>query len=223
MLSVTIPEQAKPLIRYIGAASDEDFDAVKDIVSTTPPNLRFEKFAEQTKDRLSKLSPEIADLASIITNISRSIKEGVSASEIAEGVANVAVPPPSAEFSPQSRAEAISRIKNRLVALLDIHSVKIFARASEVQHEYEDVFISARIMSDMRTVFAPDTAEPTGVMIVHNLKVRSIRDGAYCNRYFAMDDADLDFLQQAIQRAKDKSKSLQAVIGKSGLTYFDSH
>jgi hypothetical protein len=115
-------------------------------------------------------------------------------------------------------------LEGRLAALLGIQSLKLWAKASDVQHQYEDIFFGARIISDIRTVFESDGVKPLGAMVVHNLEIKSGRGGFHQShdKFYALDNADLDILEQVIQRAKNKTASLENIIKQSNLTYFQS-
>jgi hypothetical protein len=74
----------------------------------------------------------------------------------------------------------------------------------------------------MRTVFDPEDSQPSGALIVHNLKITSFRGGEFEETYFALDNADLVILRKVLDRAEAKTASLESVIAKTGLKYFES-
>jgi len=216
VLTVNIPEQAKPILGLLGTMHDQDFEAISAALTGAPANLRAEKFMGQVKALVSGMRPEIADLVEIVANLSRSPRDvSVTIEELSKSVAALV-------FAQNPQYLAV--LENRLISLLSIKSLKLYARASDVQHQYEDLFFGARIISDIRTVFEPDGTKPLGAMIVHNLKIthgqpdQSFRD----EKFYALDDADLDILQEAIKRAREKAKSLEVIIDQAKLTYFPS-
>lgn len=221
MLTVNIPDQVKPLIERLATMPGEEFDAIMAALNTAPPNLRVETFNGQVKELLAGKGPEVADLVDIIMGLSRSPRDSsVTVEELAASVASEVLKRKGEHPGDPKLLEG------RLSALLGIQSLKLYARANEVQHQYGEVFFGARIISDIRTVFEPDGTKPLGAMVVHNLKITSGHGPfhqQHHDHFFALDNADLEILQRVIERAKDKTVSLEGIIkNQPNLTYFQS-
>jgi hypothetical protein len=217
MLTVNMPDEALTHIEQLGSMSEEAFQVLKAAFSTAPPNLRIDTFSEQVKNSVTRALPEMADIAGIIIGLSRSPRDSsVSVEELASSVAGEILKRKGEHPDPVL-------LENRLSGLLGIQSLKLWAKAANVQHQYEEIFSAARIISDIRTVFEADGVTPLGAMVVHNLKITSV-DGhhKFHDRFLALDNADLDILKEVLQRATDKTGSLENIIMKSGLTYFQS-
>ena len=218
MLTVNIPDQAQSLIQRLETMPEEEFEAIRVALGAAPPNLRLDTFNQQVKKILSERYPEIADLVDVITGLSRSSPRDASVSieELAASITAEVLKRKGEHPNP-------ALLEGRIAVLLGIPPLKLWAKASNVQHQYEEIFFEARIISDIRTVFEPDGTTPLGAMVVHNLKITSA-DGRhqYHDHFFALDNADLEILQSVIQRAKEKTESLETIIRKSDLTYFQS-
>jgi hypothetical protein len=217
MLTVNMPDQAQSLIERLGLMPKEAFEALRAALGTAPPNLRIDTFNEQVKKLVSGIMPEMADLVDVITQLSRTPRDAsVSVEELASSIVGEILKRKGEHPDP-------ALLESRLSALLGIPSLKLWAKASNVQHQYEEIFSAARIISDIRTVFEADGVTPLGAMVVHNLKITSI-DGRhqFHDRFLALDNADLEILQEVLQRARGKAGSLEGIIMKSGLTYFQS-
>jgi hypothetical protein len=218
MLSVNIPDQARPLIERLAVMTEEEFESIRSALSTAPPNLRLETFNEEVKKVLSGKIPGSADLVDIITGLSRAPRDAsVTVEELAASVTSEVLKRKGEHPDP-------AILEGRLAALLGIQSLKLWAKASDVQHQYEDIFFGARIISDIRTVFESDGVNPLGAMVIHNLEIKSGRGGFHQlhDKFYALDNADLDILEQVIQRAKTKTVSLENIIKQANLTYFQS-
>ena len=212
-----MPDEAKSLVERLGFISEEEFQALRAAFGTAPPNLRIDTFSEQVKNLIAGMMPEIADLVGVIIGLSRSPRdESVRVEELASSVVSEILKRKGEHPDPVL-------LENRLSGLLGIQSLKLWAKASNVQHQYEEIFSAARIISDIRTVFEADGVTPLGAMVVHNLKITSV-DGhhKFHDRFLALDNADLEIMQQVLQRALDKTGSLEGIITKSRLTYFQS-
>jgi len=78
----------------------------------------------------------------------------------------------------------------------------VTAKVLSVRTEYENVFCTARILTDIRPVFGPDTAQaPLAAAIVHTLHIEHHTGNSHKDFYVAMDDVDLRKLQVLIDRA----------------------
>ena len=149
MLTVNIPDEAKFRLVLLAVMSDQIFDGISIALNRASPNLRQEKFTEQFKSAATGMSAEIAELLDVIIHLSRSYRDAsVSVEELASGVASIISAPEKYKDTFDPRI-----LERRLLALLSIQSLKLYARAADVQAQYEDLFFGARIISDIRTVF----------------------------------------------------------------------
>jgi hypothetical protein len=112
--------------------------------------------------------------------------------------------------------------EEKLKSLLNIEPLELSTRAFDIQHEYEKVFRAARIITDIRPVFDVPGAEAIGAMIVHNLSVKYFQDGENKEILFALDDADVTALRKVLEKAEIKSKTLEQLVEKAGVYYFES-
>jgi hypothetical protein len=118
--------------------------------------------------------------------------------------------------------DVVSRFKQRLLRLLSISSLQLVAKAHDVLLEHEQTFSSARILSDIRPVFAENVEDPpSAAVIVHMLNI-SYRK-AHQRREFvlALDVKDISYLIELLERAKAKTENLKSVIASSSMTYLD--
>jgi hypothetical protein len=113
-------------------------------------------------------------------------------------------------------------LERKLTALLEVQPLVVSAKAFDLQHEYEKLFMAARIVSDTRTVFNQAGTEAVGTMIVHNLNIKYSENGQFKEVFIAMDDADLAKLRRVLDRAEAKTTVLEKLIEKTGVRYFDS-
>jgi hypothetical protein len=215
MPTIHIPEYFRATVQHIGSISDDEFEALRERISALKPHVKPEKLVAQVdSDEDGSREVEIVQtLASLsIARLSRD----ASVSDFSRDVAR------STAKQPGSKVEDVVRLEARLKALLDIHAISISARAFDVQHEYERVFHSARIVTDVRPLFDASGTNATGAMIVHNLKISYVQNAQQKAVMFALDDADLAELKKLLERAEMKSDVLAKLISKAGVPYFES-
>ena len=112
-------------------------------------------------------------------------------------------------------------LERKLTALLGVESLVISAKAFDVQHEYDKLFITARIITDTRAVFNQAGTEAVGTMIVHNLNIKYSENGQFKEAFIALDDADIAKLRRVLDRAEAKTAILEKLIEKTGIRYFE--
>ena len=189
-------------------------DALSHIgVTLKPPNLAAQIQAQAPIPSL-ELDPIIQTLVGLS---SARVSSDVSLENFSRDVARS-----FAERRNKPKDYDESSFTQRLMSLLGIESLALSARAADIQHDYEKVFASARIISDIRSVFGTSNVEISGAMIVHNLKVTYFEEGRIREVFFALDNADLVNLRKVIDRAEVKTAQLEGAIKKADIQYFES-
>ena len=110
----------------------------------------------------------------------------------------------------------------RISALLRTRALLVSARANDLQHDFDRVFISAKIVSDVRSVFDQEGMKIQGSIIVHNLNVTYAQEGELKNFFVAMDGTDISKLRMVLDRADAKTGVLRGIIEESGSPFFET-
>jgi hypothetical protein len=109
--------------------------------------------------------------------------------------------------------DVVRKIENALPRLLDIDTIRLRAKAVDLQVDHAKAFQSVRILTDVRPVFAPkSTSEVKGALIFHSLKIDYFCDTETSEIFISLDDHDLALLRQAIDRAEAKARTLRAIL-----------
>ena len=226
MVTVSIPEPAKPIIERLIVMSDEELSAIKTALEKVPLSLRVDKYSEQLKRVVAKGTSEMQDVVQVIASLTFAPRDpSISAEVLAKAVATAVISRKDrTSEEAQKTASDLAILETRLRDLFNNPHLKIYSRATDVQHQYEHILTDARIMSDIRTVFDPDGdgSQPLGAMVVHTLKITHMSNRSYRDSYFALDNADLTILSKAIGRAAKKTASLEEIIRNNKLRYFES-
>lgn len=119
--------------------------------------------------------------------------------------------------------EARGLLRDRLLALASMVSVKTTANAVDLLTENERNYSRSRILTDVRHVFADDANErPIGAVIIETLALHMWdRNGEEQTVHVAMDEADLVELQRATERALDKTSNLKQMLSDQQMPYFE--
>lgn len=105
------------------------------------------------------------------------------------------------------------KFRANLTQLLSFESLSTASKAMHLKDDHERVFYLGRILTDARPVYGADTKEaPSAIVISHTLKLSFSKDDGFGDFYIVLDRDDLEFLQDLLERAKQKEDSLKNVF-----------
>lgn len=116
------------------------------------------------------------------------------------------------------------KFRTRLAQVLDIEVLSVAGKAVALHTEYENLFCSARILTDARPVFGADpSAPPSAMIIMHTLKLdyHSGSAGHIHEFYVALGSHDIGELQDVLMRAQQKADSLATVVSNAKVRLID--
>lgn len=118
--------------------------------------------------------------------------------------------------------EHLENFKRKLSALLNVNSLSIRTKASNLRLDHHNVLKDVSLITDMRPVFGSKVDEkPIGIVLAHTLKIIYEQDEELKNFYVALDDDDLTTFVNSLKRAQTKSESLRKFVNETGLQSFD--
>jgi hypothetical protein len=218
-----MPKEALPDLKTVTELDEKLFDSLLAAISATGPTLTGSKFDKNLREKVPTIKPgEIRGVLGVAFNLYSIRKKhdlSLSPQEFADAIADSDLISKAKGFSPEKR----KILSDRLTKLLGFDTtVGVTAKAVDVMTEHERIFCSARILSDIRPVFAktPEIAE--AAVIIHNLQISFHKCGEHKEAYFALDTSDLAKLKQVIERAEKKTTALQAILKQSRLPYLES-
>ena len=211
-----VPDRVKPVVTRIAALSTTDFNRFLEAIRTAQPALSIDHLATEVSQALSGIE-DVGEIVYTLASMNRfrlraghTVEQFVS--EIAASVDADAEPTPS--FDRMEFSERVS-------ALLNAESLLVSVRANDLQRNHDRVFLSARVASDIRSVFDPDGNEIQGSMIVHNMHLTYLQEDEVKGFFLAMDNADITKLKRVLDRVNAKTPILLRLIEKSGSQYFE--
>lgn len=114
--------------------------------------------------------------------------------------------------------EERSVLGTRLARLFETKALPILAKSVDVLTDHERLYLSGRVLSDVRSVFGPsDSIEPIAAVIVHHLRIDYQTREGQSGFYVAMDPTDLVELRDAVNRALEKGEALEALMAETGV------
>lgn len=210
MADLGIPPAYRAPLVVLARLGDEDASGlvtrIRDLAAYAPvPDIQV-AMTEAVGD-------EGAGLAAALLSI-RGLFRTMPAAELATMLSAVR----DLDLDPDERENLGERVR----ALLVTDVLSTTAVAVDLQTQNERNYQSARILTDLRPVFADDLDEaPTGGVIVETLQLQTwSRDGTVETIFVAMDEKDLTQLRVAVDRALKKTATLRRFMDDHDLTAF---
>lgn len=193
-------------------------------------NLKNVPIAQHPKKLAIKIAPLIKsikkeDLQSILWSVGSLFifreRKNISVSEIVEEVSRLILEKNIEGLKFEGDIE--NEFKVRLTKLLENEQLLLASKTTDIMTEYENVFLAARIISDIRPVFGFDTDTPKVGIIVHNLNIHYHQGESeeHSDIHLALDLDDLKKFKDVIERAEKKELALKTTIEKSGMSYLN--
>jgi hypothetical protein len=218
-MAFTVPKSARESLRYLLTMPDNDFDAVLTAMERMPVMI-------ETKDaeryRIEHAVDLPADAFKHALQAGLSLAYGRSSTRLANDEFIEQVLATADEWLGEKlTAENAARLRARLDALLSLSTLNAGAKAAELVFETTRHMTGARIITDVRPIFAQDVSQqPQTTLIIHTLKL-DYHEGhgkdSFGTFYTSVDWEDLGVLRAAIDRAIAKEESLRSMLGSAGI------
>ena len=213
-----IPEKFQRSFQRLATMSDRDFSRLRDALADTPPTFNVETFAERVAVKGSGLSPvEISELVAAISPLMSSVTDQDDIGSFAVMVSSSI----QANEKLDVGEEAGRKLESRLCQLFAIEdTLGTVARARAIYFFSGNDFCDVKVVTDIRPVFRSDpTVDPTAAVLVHDLQIgyHTDRDLDHQDFTVTLDEAELDQLQAAIERARAKAKTLTRMVERAGM------
>ncbi len=218
MPKLSIPDVYMAALDRLASMPEGDVVALRDALSNIGITLKPPSLLAQVRAQIKSPPPDLDEIIKMLVGLSSARATGeVSVDELATDVAGSV-----GLHRDKPKDYDQSTFVKRLTSLLGVESMALSARATDIQHDYAKVFTSARIISDIRSVFGIDKVDPVAAMIVHNFKVSYYEGGRIRQVFFALDNEDLATLRKVLDRAELKTTQLEQMIKRSGTQYLES-
>jgi hypothetical protein len=103
-------------------------------------------------------------------------------------------------------------------------ALALSAKAIFLLRDHNNIFASARVMTDLRPIFRSDVAiEPAAFLAVHTLKLSYDTSSGVDDFYVAMDRTDVTKMIDLLQRALEKEASLRDLTVSKGMFLLEAH
>lgn len=217
-MPLNIPHKHVETIFKIGRLSDLASEELISALSNASLASESGEMAAQIAQRVPSIP--IADLTSIVSTVYslyyvREFAEVRPSTFLKDLIAGLRE---SSESEVTFSADDLKVLRERLKRLLSIEELQTLSKAVRLQREGERLYCEAKILSDIRPVFAKDiSTRPSGAVITHTLKL-SYHEGKDHKEFFVvLDKEDLDALKEVVDRANAKGETLRGLLSEANL------
>lgn len=191
----------------------EKLDAVKHQIEAAKPRPlmprqllpEIARASDKGEDEAEQVLQTLLALQTAIRQ--RHVSADVVLEEIQHGIQNLKNPPWD-----QQQQEKWRSIQGSLKSLITSPALRLVSATLGVMYEYENLFLSSRIVTDIRPVFSEDIAEIEGAAVSHTLHIRYSSNEDVHRMSVAMDEADIQELEKQCQRALAKARTARRVM-----------
>ncbi len=202
-----IPSEEQGTLASLVTLSSEALVELGSALSAVKPTLDKEVLISQLRENPSLA--RVLDLDRIVASLINIAGTAYTAGVDTDDVIDAAIQTIKSDDVVELSEEEAETLRLRLSNLEKLPAIELIAKASELLKANERTFHSARIVSDLRPICLGEDTRIAGAVIVHQLAVRSSRNGRREVIYVALDSSDLTDLNEVILRAMKKDRVLR--------------
>lgn len=196
---------------------DETFYLLIDSLAKSPLVFSPANLAKKISS-IAKIESDVIGeiLASVGSLVPIRVRTEISPEEIASDISESIK---QAKLFDVSKDE--EKFRKRIVTLLENEQLYYSSKSVDLATDYENIFISAKINTDIRPVFGKNVADtPKAGLIIHNLQLHyhAGEEEGHRDIFVALDPTDIKNLQKVLSRAQEKEKTLKILLKNSGMT-----
>jgi len=216
MPPIRIPQRYRPGLAAVARLSEEETEALADALSDAPPQLAVSRLADRAREALPEADFDADALLQAVVSLVVLLPEsGDGADVLARDVSEADL-----DLGSMERATYASRLET----LMLLRSMFLTARATGLSVEHERVFHGARFLTDLRPVFNSDVAAGLQAVTIGTSMKLEFHPGGVGEIeaiFVAFGRADLEDLQEAVERALSKVEQLEKFVDAAKLPYWD--
>ncbi|MDJ0675380.1 MAG: hypothetical protein QNJ36_08395 [Calothrix sp. MO_167.B42] len=222
MTELQIPDEYKPGFNCLISIDSHTEEKLLEALRQSKPFLYLEDLALSIAENVNTLTvEELVSLIQVLISLYK-VKNYFDGS-INEVVERISQAIQNDDELTNVYDKKQQEFKQRLITFLEFDGVlSIASKAIELMHDYERIFKTSRVLTDMRPIFESDLEkEPACMATVHMLKIEyEDLDGTH-EFFVALDSADVKQLRKQLDRAEKKTKSIELMLNQANIPYLN--
>lgn len=220
LMALTIPRQMRDTVIKLFGLDASERRSILDVTRSVQPGSNVSVYEKELAKHLSQYTPEwISKFVKFFFSLYNITDIGDNAHTLARDFV-VAIRAIEDQTVKTASEEQFKEFEEFTYEVLTSHdSLGVGAKALRLMLEHEQNFLASEIFSDIRSVFSQDAPEkpPVAAVISHLLRITARRGQEDKSHFISMDYDDLLQLQQVVDRAIKKHKSLSTMLSNFGV------
>jgi hypothetical protein len=219
-MPLTVPPQHIEIIKKFVELPDEQITALLNALASAGPRFNVRDLADKALEHVKLPKELVRGMVQVVGSLyvtkdaQNAPMDAFVNEEVFSGLTKAGV------FSKESADAQWAKLRGFLTAALSLEdTVGTAAKAGHILTQHERIFVSARILTDVRAIFHVNTADkPHSALIVHMLRM-TYRDmhGNISNEFFALDSNDIRTFKGLIDRAIQKEETLKKMMADASV------
>jgi hypothetical protein len=220
---IRIPERYQLGIAKLISLPENALEELLSILNEIPTSLNLDSLKEYCVSRISSIrEQDVDEIISALDSLYYLKNEFDSSSEDFSDQILRAMDE-TGNKALKIDASLRESFRDRLIRLMNGKLLSIAVRSREVLYEQERTFGSARILSDIRSIFGGASENnPDAAIIVHTLKIHYIQNNEHKEFFVTLDTEDISFMIDTLIRAQEKEESLKSILTAANVPYIDA-
>lgn len=220
---VKVPEEHYQGLALIVALNDQTAGEFITALEQASPKLYPSDIVVEIGPKIPSIKPD--DLETIVDTLHTlyltKLHHELSPESLAEDVCEALAEDEEQDTGFTSENREV--FKERLTRLLNIESLTVLAKAFSVFRNQENMYCTARIVTDIRAVFGSNPeAPPPAAVLIHMVNLSYHHEGKLRDFYLALDADNVQELREVLDRADIKAKSLRSLLRGSKVVSLDA-
>ena len=210
----SIPTRFKKGFTELATLNDEQMTALQAALSEVPSSAYIEKLVDGIAEKKGLEKSVIEEILTSIAGMIPFLEEDNQIEEIVDDTVAICL------HEQLVGERQLSTLRDRLLLLLREKKIFYAAKAEDLLYETENLFISGKIISDIRPIFDLDPEQaPEAGLVMHTLHIHYRADaaGPHQDIYFTLDGTDIQALIAILVRADKKEEALKVTLKKAGM------
>jgi hypothetical protein len=195
-------------LKWFGGQSTQLREKIVVSLEQSGPAITIETLTRQVADSAGIDLPELYQLKSFIESVASVVPMALSDKDILKSIVDICI---RMAKGPTATSESHPDLGNELSRVFRCEqSIGLTGKAQDIIWGHGKVFSDAHVISQIRPLFRADIDVNVGTaVIVHELRVNFRHDEKTHSICFVMDKEKVEKLQQVLERAIQKERSLR--------------
>jgi hypothetical protein len=222
-MRIRIPERYQAGLAKLISLPENTLDELLSILNETPHSLNLDSIKEYVVSRMPTIpESDIDEILSALDSLYY-VKNGSGISEQGFSEQILQAMAESGNKALQIEPDNREPFKDRLIKLMSGKLLRLVKKSRDMLYEYERVFGSASVLSDIRLMFSEDPeSNPDAAIIVHSLKIHYIQNDQHKEFFLSLDTGDIELLIDTLIRAQEKANILKSILATANIPYIDA-